>query len=133
MGLGEGETDLLGGEQRPLILADMAHGQEGSPAAAGFHDRALEKTLGRIRRHQGQDRAAACAFAKQGHLVRIAAKGRNIGLYPFQRRDLVHHSIIGARLASRLGFRAEGGMGEIGETAESIVEADKDNPRLGEL
>ena len=72
------------------------------------------------------------AFAEHGHPPGIAAKGLDVSLDPFQGRDLVHQSVISQGLALP-GGPCQGGMGEIAQGAEAVIDAHQDHPVLGEV
>ena len=54
----------------------------------------------RRRHHQRQHVRAAGGLAEDGDVVRIAAERGDVALHPLQRRDLVHQTVVGQRLAA---------------------------------
>ena len=64
-------------------------------------------------------------------LVGIAAEGRDIGLHPLQRGEVVHHAVVGERLARLLGGQRR--VGEEAEAAQAVVDGDQHHAALGEV
>ena len=92
------------------------------PECAAFSDRFVEQSMREGRSHQNADGHGAGGFAEQSDVIGIAAKTRDIGFDPTQRRQLILKPVIAGRR-----FRIEIGMGEKAEDAETIVEADDDD------
>ena len=97
-----------------------------------MNDRPIEQTARRRRNHQPRDDRPACRFAEDGHVPGVAAKGRDIGAHPFQRRRHVHQTVVASRLACRpLGRQRR--MIEEAQPPQSIVQRHHDHAALGQV
>ena len=69
--------------------------------------------------------SSACRLTEDGHIIRIAAKCRNVVVYPLQRHHLVHQSQV-------LSIGVVGSVGQVrqveeAEDAQSILDGNKND------
>ena len=57
----------------------------------------FKQALRHRRCHQSAHRKGSCAFAKDGDIVRVAAKLRDIRIHPMQRGDHIQQAVIPRR------------------------------------
>ncbi len=74
------------------------------------------------------DGLTAGRFAEDRHLGWIAAEGGDVVAHPSERRDLIEGPVIAGDAVLRL--RAQGGMGEVSDQTQAIVESDEDDASL---
>lgn len=97
-------------------------------AAAGLNNGFVKQPVRQIGGEQGADGKPAGRLAEQRNILRIAIKCRDIPLYPFQRRDLIHDAVIAAQRLVR-----QCRMGKETKTADAVVEADEYHTLTGKL
>ena len=73
---------------------------------------------------------AAGRLSRDGDVARVAPERRDVGLYPAQRRLLVHQAVVAGRAT---GPRGERRVGQEAERAQPVVDRDDDDARRREL
>ena len=92
-------------------------------ADATLQDGLVIQAVSKRRCHQLTDRLSACAFAKYGDIVWIAAEARNIHLNPAECCDLVQQAVI----AGCSGFFGQGRVRHVAEWSEPVVDCDQND------
>src|SRR5262249_36669986 len=94
-----------------LLYFRQRRGGERAEYRAAFADRACDQVLRQRRGHLRADRDGTGGFARNRHALRVASEGRDVLLYPLERRMLIEQGVIarGAlrRLLRQLWMREE--------------------------
>ena len=69
---------------------------------AALSDGALKQAFRKRRGHQDADRYRSGGLTGDGYAFRVAAKGRNVPLNPFECGDLVHQAVVPGRVVRGL-------------------------------
>src|ERR1044072_2220980 len=79
--------------------------------------------------NQNIDTPGACRFTENGYARRVAAKGCDIFLDPFQGGNLIEYAVIARRMIGR--FSSQFRVREVTERAEAIVDRNEDYAFFG--
>ncbi len=82
----------------------------------------MKQPLGQRRRHQCADAGGTGRLAEDGDAAGIATEGRDVGLNPAQRRDLIEMAVVAGRPIGLLGAQIR--MRQEAEAAEPVVHRD---------
>ena len=93
----------------------------GGRLADGFVEQAVAKRGS----HQGTNAHGACGLAEDGDVVRVAAEGANVVLYPLQSRKFVQQAVVAAGAMFRLGAQCR--VGEKSPRSKAVVDAHYDH------
>jgi hypothetical protein len=105
-------------------------GDRAVPGAAALHDGALEEALRELRGEQDEHVLAAGRLSEDRDVRRVAAEGRDVGLHPLERGDLVERAEV-ARGVARVAALAQRRVPEPAERAEAVVERHHDHAMQG--
>ena len=97
---------------------------------AALSDGALKQAFRKRRGHQDADRYRPGGLTGDGYTLRVAAKGSNIPLDPFECGDLVHQAVVPGRVVR--GLARQFRKGKKPEWAEPIGDGDNDHAFLRE-
>ena len=92
-------------------------------------DGAAEQAPGKRRGAERTDTGRAGRLAGDGHVIRVAAEGRDIRLHPLQRLDLVQKAVVAGGAVGRLGRQLVGR--EEAEDPEAVAHVDREHALAG--
>lgn len=97
--------------------------QKVSGAGTALQDDFVIEAVCRRQGHQLGDRLGAGAFTEDRHILRVAAKGRDIVANPCQGSSLVQQSVI----ARRAGLFRQRRVSEVAKRAEAVIDRDQNH------
>ena len=123
---GFGRFHLSGQLAAHALRVARRHGPLEAVYRAALGDGAAEEPLGQRRGEQQADVVGARRLPGHGDVGGIAAELRDVPPHPFERRQLVHESVIAGRLVFR--FAGQLGMGQEAQRAQPVVDGHQHQP-----